>query len=74
LKISSSLIRYYCVAHRERSNDRSPVTIYQGSWAYCPYGYGPGHEWLAIKPVSDVDLVRFGPTLIRAAKPKLAPA
>ena len=71
---ASSLFRYYCVAHRQRSIDRSPVTIYQGCWAYCPHGYGAGHEWVAIKPISDVDLVRFGPTLLTIAEPKLAPA
>lgn len=70
----SALFHYYCVAHRLRSVDRSPVTIYQGRWAFCLYGYGKGHDWVAIEPISDVDLRWFGPTFLRTLEPELTPA
>jgi len=35
---------------------RSPVTIYEGAWAYCPGGASSEHEWEAIEPVTLADL------------------
>jgi hypothetical protein len=34
----------------------SPVTIYEGAWAYCPVGASSEHLWEAIEPVSLSDL------------------
>lgn len=71
--VDGTLFRYYCVTHRVRSAERSPVTIYRGCWAYCPQGYGTGHEWASIEPISDVNLKSFGPTFLTPAS-ELAPA
>jgi hypothetical protein len=35
---------------------RSPVTIHDGAWAYCPEGAAIEHEWEAIEPVTLADL------------------
>lgn len=68
-----ALIRYYCVAHRAAARDRSPITRYRDSWAFCANGYGDGHEWIPIEPISKVNLWAFGPTFVdRGAQ--LAPA
>ena len=72
--VGSALFHYYCVAHRSRSLDRSPVTIYEGHWAFCMQGYGKGHDWVAIDPISDVDLLRFGPRFLARPEPELVPA
>ena len=62
--LDGTSFKFYCVAHQMRSEDRSPVTIFQGCWAYCPHGYGTGHEWAPIEPISDVNLKSFGPTFL----------
>lgn len=73
-RLGSALIHYYCVAHRLRSVDRSPVTIFQDRWAFCLNGYGEGHDWIAIEPVGEVELLRFGPTFLRTLRRQLTPA
>jgi hypothetical protein len=68
----SSLILYYCVAHHVWAKDRSPITRYQDSWAFCVNGCGRGHEWREIEPVSYSTLSSFGPTFVRQSE--LVPA
>lgn len=71
--VGGALILYYCVAHQSVTKDRSPVTIYRSSWAYCLNGYGGRHEWIPIKPISRADLQSFGPTF-RDRVDELVPA
>ena len=68
-----ALLRYYCVAHRTVAEGRSPVTIYQDSWAYCVSGDDEGHEWNPIEPISYTNLRSFGPTFLDRVN-ELAPA
>jgi len=60
--MNSGLVRYACRAtvhlnprNRDMAAD-SPVTIYEGAWAYCPMGARTEHLWEAIEPVSLTDL------------------
>jgi hypothetical protein len=61
---SSSLVLYYCVAHHIWAKDRSQITRYQNSWAFCVNGCGPGHDWRRIEPISYQNLWSFGPTFV----------
>ena len=36
----------------------SPVTVYQGKWAYCAAGLVSKHDWRAIPPTSREELKR----------------
>ena len=55
---NGNLVRYRCSANDHADAGRnptlagSPVTIYEGAWAYCPVGAGAEHVWEAIEPVS----------------------
>jgi hypothetical protein len=68
----STAIRYYCIAHQVWAKDRSPITRYRDSWAFCVNGCGRGHDWREIEPVSYSSLWSFGPTFVRHAE--LVPA
>ena len=61
--MNTDLVRFICRSgvHLEASRTqteavRSPVTIHDGAWAYCPDGAGVEHEWEAIDPVTLADL------------------
>jgi hypothetical protein len=62
--VAGALVHYYCVAHRTAARDRSPVTIYRDSWAYCLNGCVGAHEWRSIEPTTYAALLSFGPTFI----------
>lgn len=47
----AAMIEYVCTAQHER-RDQASVTLEQGSWAYCSYGAGAGHEWTKIDPTA----------------------
>jgi hypothetical protein len=59
--VNGARISFYCAAHRVAALDRSPVTIYRNAWAYCPHGYGAGHAWSAIEPMTMSQLRMLGP-------------
>ena len=65
--VGAPVIRYFCVAHRTAVVDRSPVTVHDESWASCLSGFAPGHEWVAIEPMSHEELRHFGPRFIDPA-------
>jgi hypothetical protein len=72
--MNTDLVRFVCrsSAHNEASRNqteavRSPVTIHEGAWAYCPGGAQTEHEWEAIEPVSLADL-----RLVEAVRPREA--
>ena len=74
--MDSNLVRFVCRAkvHLEADGAAmgaivSPVTINDGTWAYCPAGAGSDHDWEAIDPVSMADL-----KLIQEARPREAAA
>ena len=57
--MDSDLVRFVCRAKVHLDADGtatgaivSPVTINDGTWAYCPAGAGSDHDWEAIDPVS----------------------
>jgi hypothetical protein len=61
--MNSDLVRFVCRSsvHVDASRNpteavRSPVTIHDGAWAYCPDGAGTDHQWEAIEPVTLADL------------------
>jgi hypothetical protein len=61
--MNTDLVRFVCRSsvHTEASRNptgavRSPVTIHEGAWAYCPSGVDIAHEWEAIEPVTLADL------------------
>jgi len=58
------LMRYYCVAHRKLSVDRSPVTLHDRAWASCLNGCDGAHDWREIVPITYSNLVAFGPRLL----------
>jgi hypothetical protein len=61
-----ALIHYRCSAteHQHSTADprspTSPVSFYDGKWAYCPLGFHEGHSWAAIEPVSIDDIRQQG--------------
>jgi hypothetical protein len=62
----AALIHFRCTApehQRPTATDlrspTSPVTYYDGRWAYCPLGFHDGHSWTAITP-STLDEVKHG--------------
>jgi len=72
--VDSNLVRFVCRAKVHLDADGtatgaivSPVTINDGTWAYCPAGAGSDHDWEAIDPVSLADL-----KLIQEARPREA--
>jgi len=73
--VGGAVVRYYCITHRPGAGDRSPVTIYRDSWAYCGGGYGGTHEWRAIQPTGHADLLTFGPTFTAStrSRPRRSP-
>ena len=60
--MKSNLVGYVCraKAHVDARNASvpagSPVTVYEGEWAYCPAGARTEHQWEAIEPVSLAEL------------------
>jgi len=60
----SAVIHYYCVAHQTWARDRSPITRYHDSWAFCVNGCDGRHEWRRIEPISYPNLWSFGPTFV----------
>jgi hypothetical protein len=66
--VGGAVVRYYCIAHRPAAGDRSPVTIYRDSWAYCGSGYDGTHEWRPIQPTSHADLLTFRPTFTASTR------
>jgi hypothetical protein len=61
--MKSSLVGYVCRAkvHIDAGRNESvpagsPVTVYQGEWAYCAGGARTEHEWQAIEPVTLTNL------------------
>jgi hypothetical protein len=61
--LNSNLVRYVCRAkvHVDaRRNETvvagSPVTVYEGEWAYCAAGARTEHVWEAIEPVTLANL------------------
>ena len=47
----AALIEYMCTAQHDRREEPS-VTWEQGSWAYCSWGAGTGHQWTHIDPTA----------------------
>ena len=71
---NSSLVRYVCRArvHVDASRSAtapagSPVTVYEGAWAYCAAGELTDHQWEEIEPVTLSNL-----KLIEVARPREA--
>ena len=61
--MKSNLVSYVCRArvHVGAGRDAtvaagSPVTVYEGEWAYCAGGARTEHDWQAIGPVSLTEL------------------
>ena len=61
--MNGNLVRYVCRAkvHVDASRNAtvaagSPVTVYEGEWAYCAAGARTGHEWEAIDLVTLTNL------------------
>jgi hypothetical protein len=61
--MNSNLVRYVCRAkvHVDASRNAtvaagSPVTVYEGEWAYCAAGARTEHGWEAIEPVTLTNL------------------
>jgi mannose-6-phosphate isomerase-like protein (cupin superfamily) len=61
--MKSNLVSYICRAkvHVDESRNASviagsPVTVYEGEWAYCPAGAPFEHEWQGIEPVTLANL------------------
>ena len=57
--MKSNLVGYVCRAKVHVDAGRSsevpagsPVTVYEGEWAYCPAGARSEHQWEAIEPVT----------------------
>jgi hypothetical protein len=70
--MNTNLVRYICraKAHLDASRHAmvasgSPVTIYDGMWAYCRAGSRTGHAWEPIEPVTLTDL-----RLVEAMRPR----
>ena len=70
--MNSNLVRYVCRAkvHVDASRNAtvaagSPVTIHEGTWAYCAAGARVEHEWEAIEPVTLTNL-----KLIEVVRPR----
>jgi hypothetical protein len=47
----AAMIEYVCTAQHDRRGEAS-VTVEQGSWAYCSWGAGTGHQWMRIDPTN----------------------
>ncbi len=67
--MKSNLVGYVCRAKVHVGASRnpgvppgSPVTVYEGEWAYCPAGAPTEHDWEAVEPrsLAAVKLVRVG--------------
>jgi hypothetical protein len=64
--VSRAPFHFVCVAadHAAPASDAkgraylSPVTVYQGKWAYCAAGLVSKHDWRAISPTSREELKR----------------
>lgn len=63
-RAGGSLVLYYCIEHRVWAKDRAPITRYRDSWAFCVNGWGSGHDWRQIEPISYANLWSFGPTFV----------
>jgi hypothetical protein len=55
--MSEALIEYRCgepthVSMTDREGPRSPITVVEGKWAYCPNGKASGHKWELISPTA----------------------
>ena len=75
--MKSGLVRYACRAKAHIDGSRnadetagSPVTIFEGAWAFCPAGATTEHEWKAIEPVTLIDLKLIGALRPREAAPE----
>ena len=47
----AAMIEFVCTALHDR-RDEPLVTLEQGSWAYCSWGAGTGHQWTHIDPTA----------------------
>ena len=47
----AAMIEYVCTAKHDR-REEAAVTLAQGSWAYCSWGAGSGHDWMRIDPTT----------------------
>ncbi|MEP6693422.1 MAG: hypothetical protein ABJB39_02125 [Chloroflexota bacterium] len=64
------MIEFVCVdpKHRlpaEAEEVNSPLTIHDGTWAYCPSGLCSDHVWRPIEAIALADLRRRSKELIR---------
>ena len=56
--MSEPLIEYRCGEPKheapitDRAATRSPVTVVEGKWAYCPTGAATEHKWELIRPTA----------------------
>jgi len=56
--MSEPMIEYRCgePKHVTRITDgaatRSPITVVEGKWAYCPTGAASEHKWELIRPTA----------------------
>jgi hypothetical protein len=60
--MGEALIRFVCIRmdHRPQLLSVLPwITIYDGSWAYCPAGLEREHSWHTIEPVTRRELAQM---------------
>jgi len=56
--MSEALIEYRCgepthvASITDHEGPRSPITVVEGKWAYCPKGAASGHKWELISPTA----------------------
>jgi hypothetical protein len=76
--MKSNLVGYVCRAKVHVGASRSaeipagsPVTVYEGDWAYCPAGARAEHQWEPVEPVTlaDLKLIEVGRTREVAPRP-----
>ena len=80
LAMKSNLVSYVCRARVHVAVSRnapvaagSPVTVYEGEWAYCPAGAQTEHEWEAIEPVKLTQLKLVEAVRAREVAPENSP-
>ena len=56
--MSEPMIEYRCGEPKhvtpiiDRAATRSPITVVEGKWAYCPTGAASEHKWELIRPTA----------------------
>ena len=78
--MNSNLVAYVCRAkpHVDATQNTtvpagSPVTVYQGAWAFCPAGAQTEHAWEPIEPVTLANLKLVEVARLREHAPEDSP-